>query len=193
MSHVVEAARSGRAKCRACREPIVKGELRFGERSPSAMAPGEETTMWYHLRCAAIRRPALLQPLLAEHAAALSDRPDKAVIEALVAAGTAAPELTGVLHAERASSGRAHCQGCKETIARGELRIGLERDLEGGMAGVSWVHARCTGLAGLGAAAEPLLAKLRLTSSSLTPADLDELERLVREGAGASPAPAPAA
>ena len=41
MSHLIEPAASGRAKCRGCQRPIQKDELRFGERVPNPFADGE--------------------------------------------------------------------------------------------------------------------------------------------------------
>jgi len=48
---VVEAARSGRAKCRICRSQIAKGEVRIGV-PPDDDAFGS-SVRWYHLDCAA--------------------------------------------------------------------------------------------------------------------------------------------
>ena len=56
MPHVVEYASSGRAKCRGCDAKIAKGELRFGERQPNAFGDGE-MTLWFHVPCAAFKRP----------------------------------------------------------------------------------------------------------------------------------------
>ena len=60
MAHVMESAKTGRAKCRGCDRRIEKGEIRFGERVPNAFGEGE-TTLWFHVRCAAYKRP---QPFL---------------------------------------------------------------------------------------------------------------------------------
>ena len=40
MPHVIEAAPTGRAKCRGCGRAIARGELRFGERLPNAYGEG---------------------------------------------------------------------------------------------------------------------------------------------------------
>src|SRR6187401_3812779 len=62
MPHVIERASSGRAKCRAYGGKITSGELRFGERLPNPFSEeGGEMTHWFHLWCAAYRRP---EPLL---------------------------------------------------------------------------------------------------------------------------------
>src|SRR5262245_31578888 len=59
-SHVIEPASTGRAKCRGCGERIAAGEMRFGESAPNPFGEGE-TTQWFHLECAAFKRP---DPLL---------------------------------------------------------------------------------------------------------------------------------
>src|SRR6478736_6926755 len=56
MPHVIEPATSARAKCRGCDQKIDKGELRFGERQPNAFGEGE-MTLWFHVPCAAFKRP----------------------------------------------------------------------------------------------------------------------------------------
>src|SRR5947207_3050798 len=56
MPHVMEPATSARATCRGCNQKIAKGELRFGERQPNAFGEGE-MTLWFHLACAAYKRP----------------------------------------------------------------------------------------------------------------------------------------
>ena len=56
MAHVIEPASSGRAKCRGCGERIAKDALRLGERLPNLFGEGE-MTLWFHLPCAAYKRP----------------------------------------------------------------------------------------------------------------------------------------
>jgi hypothetical protein len=58
MPHTIERASSGRAKCRGCGQAIPKDTLRLGERLPNLFADdGGEMTHWYHVACAAYRRP----------------------------------------------------------------------------------------------------------------------------------------
>jgi poly(ADP-ribose) polymerase-like protein len=64
MSHSIEPATSGRAKCRGCGRPIDKGELRLGEQLPNPYAEGE-MTLWFHPTCAAYKRPEALIEALA--------------------------------------------------------------------------------------------------------------------------------
>ncbi len=64
MPHRLEAAPSGRAKCRACQRAIAKGDLRFAEVVPNPVAEGL-TNHFYHPTCAAQRRPEAFLQLLA--------------------------------------------------------------------------------------------------------------------------------
>ena len=66
MAHTIEPASSGRARCRGCGKTIAKAELRFGERLPNPFADGE-MTLWFHLPCAAFRRPESLLEVLADN------------------------------------------------------------------------------------------------------------------------------
>lgn len=174
MADVLEPAASGRAKCRGCGEKIEKGVLRFGEAVPNAYGdPGDETRVWFHVPCAAERRPEKLSPLLGE----APDLPDRATVEDVVRQSLANPKLRSVKRGERSPSGRASCQHCHEKIAKGELRVVVEREGDtASMAMTSFVHARCA--AGhLGR--DGLVAKLRRAKSELLPSDLAELESLI--------------
>src|SRR5690606_22843160 len=66
MPHVMESAKTGRAKCRGCDRRIEKGDIRFGERVPNVFGEGE-TTLWFHLRCGAYKRPEPFLETLASH------------------------------------------------------------------------------------------------------------------------------
>ncbi len=138
MAHLIEAASSGRAKCRSCDQPIAKGELRFGERQPNAFGDGE-MTLWFHLRCGAYSRP---EPFLEAQSSAPSD----AGLEPLAAAARFGIEHRRVprLHgAERAASGRAHCRSCRELIGKGEWRLPLVFFEDYRFSPGGYVHTRC--------------------------------------------------
>ena len=45
MPHVFEPAATGRSKCRGCKQPLGKGELRFGEGLPNPFGEGEVTPL----------------------------------------------------------------------------------------------------------------------------------------------------
>lgn len=127
MPHVIEHAASGRAKCRGCGRAIDKGELRFGESVPNAFGDGE-TTLWFHLRCAAYKRPEpFLEVLRGDVPAQISDD-EFGVARALEAAaefGIAHRRVPRVDKADRAPTGRARCRSCREMIGKGSWRIGL--------------------------------------------------------------------
>ena len=58
LSPILEEAKTGRSKCRTCRQGIAKGELRFGEPAPNPYSEtGEMTLIWHHPLCAAKKKP----------------------------------------------------------------------------------------------------------------------------------------
>lgn len=173
MPHVVERAPTGRAKCRGCGRPIAAGDRRFGERLPNpfADAEGAEMTHWFHLPCAAFKRP---EPLLA----ALEADPGDLDAEGL--AWLTGEARLGLEHhrvprvdaASRAPSGRAACRACREPIPKGSWRLGLVYYEDGRFAPSGYIHAACAAEY-LGTTA--ILARLREFSPALGPADWTEL------------------
>jgi hypothetical protein len=137
MPHTIEAATSARAKCRGCDQKIAKDELRFGERQPNAFGEGE-MTLWFHLPCAAYKRP---EPFL--EVAARSGVPGAAELIPAAEAGIAHRRLPRVNGAERASTGRARCRSCRELIEQGAWRIALTFFEEYRFTPSGFVHACC--------------------------------------------------
>lgn len=138
MVHALEPATTGRAKCRGCQQKIEKGELRFGERVPNPFGEGEATN-WYHVACAAARRPEAFLSVFPEHASL----PERDLLRTQAEVGVEHPRLSDVVRAERSPTGRARCRACRELIDKDALRIALER-IEDGMSSPSgFVHARC--------------------------------------------------
>ncbi|HSO39969.1 MAG TPA: hypothetical protein VLT33_45895 [Labilithrix sp.] len=143
MAHTIEVAKSGRAGCRTCRNPIAKGELRFGEESANAFGePGDMSYRWHHLKCAASKLPDELKTALAVHEGEIPDREelDKLMAEAVANKPPPFP------YADRAPTGRARCQACGEAIAKGALRVAIERELDRGMGatkGAGYLHPAC--------------------------------------------------
>ena len=174
MAHVIEAASSGRAKCRSCDQPIAKGELRFGERQPNAFGEGE-MTLWFHLPCGAYSRP---EPFLEAQGAA----PPEAQLEHLATAARfgighrRVPRLHG---AERATSGRAHCRSCRELIAKGEWRLPLVFFEDYRFNPGGYVHAGC---ARSYFETTDLLDRVRHFSPELREADLAEVAAAIAAG-----------
>jgi hypothetical protein len=144
MSHLIETAASGRAKCRACEQAIAKGELRFGERQPNAFGEGE-MTLWFHPRCAAYKRPEPFLEALAGAGPGVS-RSDVAEADELEAAaqfGIAHRRVPRIDGADRAPTGRARCRHCKELIDKGTWRIALVFFEEYRFQPSGYIHAAC--------------------------------------------------
>jgi hypothetical protein len=141
MAHVIEPAASGRAKCRGCGERILAGNLRFGERLPNPFADeNAEMTHWYHLRCAALRRPEPVVETLEASDAALPDREALLTDARLGVAHHRLPRLSTVA---RATSGRAACRQCREPIAKDDWRISLVFYEDGRFNPAGFVHLAC--------------------------------------------------
>lgn len=173
MPHVLEPAASGRAKCRGCARSIEQGALRFGERQPNAFGEGE-MTLWFHLDCAAYKRPEPLLELLATPPdAAAQLQPDAlARLRAAAEHGIAHRRLPRIDGAERAATGRARCRHCRELIERGEWRIPLVFFEEYRFAPSGFVHAACVPAY---FETSDVLARVRHFNPALTDADTAEL------------------
>lgn len=177
MAHTIEIAKSGRAGCRTCRQPIAKGELRFGEETPNAFGDaGEMTFRWHHLKCAATKLPTELKGALDAYT---GEVPGRAEIDALIATAEASrpPPFP---HADRAPTGRAKCLACGEPLAKGALRVAIEREIERGMTtqkGAGYLHPACAApyVEEKGMTHDELTAALQKNTRGLTDADLAEL------------------
>lgn len=139
MGHTLEQATSGRAKCRACTQPIAKGELRLGERLPNPFGEGE-MTLWYHPACAAYKRPEVALEVLAASGALL---PERATLEEAAQRSAAHRRLPRIDGAERAKTGQAKCRHCHEAIARGGWRVRLSFFEDGRFSPGGLVHLTC--------------------------------------------------
>jgi hypothetical protein len=170
MPHTIEHASSGRALCRGCGQKIAKGDQRFGERLPNPYADeGGEMTHWFHMRCAAYRRPeALLESL----AAATEPIADQAQLKAEAQRGVTHRRLPRISTASLAPTGRATCRACKEAIAKDTWRIALVFYEDGRFAPSGFIHAACVGVH---METTDVLDRIRHFSPELTPADLEQL------------------
>ena len=169
----IEIATSARAKCRGCEQGIAKDELRFGERQPNAFGEGE-MTLWFHLPCAAYKRPV---PFL--EVAAASGEPAAAALIPAAEFGAAHRRVPRVNGAERAPTGRARCRSCRELIEKDAWRISLTFFEEFRFAASGFVHAAC--------AAQyfetiDVVDRIEHFSPALDAAALDELRVALREG-----------
>ena len=139
MPDSIQAAPTGRAKCRGCGKAIAKGELRFGETGPNSFGEGEATS-WFHLACSALMRPEKLLPVLEATAERL---PERDWLEATARVGVEHHRLPRLVRVERASSGRATCRSCRELIAKGEWRFVLQMFEEARPNPIGTIHVSC--------------------------------------------------
>ena len=176
MAHTIEDAKSNRSTCRTCHKLIDKGVTRFGFEGQQ-FDEGKPSYMWHHLTCAAAKMPNPVRETLATFTGTIANR---AEIDAILAAppGKAASGAPKSFpFAEKASTGRAKCMGCENTIEKGTFRIGVERDIEvmGVMRkGPGYYHPGCASELG-----EGLADKLKANSSELTPAEIDEVSGML--------------
>ena len=175
MTEVIEVAKTGRARCRTCRQTIDKGALRFGEEQPSAFSD-EMQMAWHHLACAARKRPVQVREALSRFE---GEVPGREEIEKLLS--SADETAVAYPYAERAPTGRSKCLHCGNPIAKDALRVAVEREVEvGGMtrAGAGYLHPGCarpfTGT-------EDLAERLAKNSRKLSDADRDELTQALSE------------
>lgn len=181
MGHTIEIAASGRAKCRGCDRKIEKGTLRFGERQPNAFGEGE-MTLWFHLACAAYKRPEPLLEALSGAAPASGSRagaavPDAGALESIARQGLAHRRLPRVAGAERAPTGRARCRSCRELIEKGSWRLALVFFEEYRFQPSGYIHAGC---AADYLETTDLIDRLRYFSPELTDRDMEALEDALR-------------
>lgn len=139
MAHVIEPASSARAKCRGCGARIAAGELRFGEHLPNPFAEGE-IVQWFHLDCAAYKRP---EPFLETLEAWTEPLADGERLASEARRGIAHRRLPRANGAQRSPSGRALCRSCRTNIEKGAWRIALVFYEEGRFAPAGFIHARC--------------------------------------------------
>lgn len=172
MEPSLEPAASGRSKCRGCGGGIPKGELRLGERLPNPFADEGELTLWFHPACAALKRPEAFLEAVDLHRDAAGTLEDLAGLREEAERGRTLRRLPRVAGAERATSGRARCRGCKEPIAKGAWRLRLVFFEEGRFHPSGFAHAAC---AGAYFETTQLLGRLRRLSPELDGSALGEL------------------
>ena len=97
-------------------------------------------TIWYHLKCAAYRRP---EPFLEALLAVDQGLDDQYMLRSAAEFSLAHRRVCRIGGVERSSSGRARCRACRELIARDILRIPLLFYEEGLFAASGFVHVTC--------------------------------------------------
>jgi hypothetical protein len=165
---------------------ISAGDVRLGERLPNPFAEGEnvEMTHWFHVRCAAFKRPEPFVAALNDPVAAELLGEDGASLEQHARLGVAHRRLARVDAASRAPSGRALCRACKNRIEKDSWRIALVWYEDGRFVPSGYLHLKC--------AADYLetpevLVRLRYFSPALGEADFAEIEAGLAGGADADP------
>lgn len=178
MPHVIERAATGRAKCRGCQNRIAAGELRFGERLPNPYAEEDagEMTHWFHLACAAYKRPASFLETLTTTAETIENRD---TLEREARLGVAHRRLPRVNTAERAATGRAVCRACQKTLQKAAWRITLVYYEDGRFVPSGFIHLGC---------ARPyletteIIGRLQHFTPGLTEADVSEIQAELAAG-----------
>jgi hypothetical protein len=141
MPHTIEPAKTGRAKCRGCNEPIAAGTLRLGERVPNPFGDeGSETTLWFHVPCAAFLRPEAFVEVVAQTTETI---PDRATLEHEAQLAVAHRRLARATTAGRAPTGRATCRSCKQLIEKDAWRIALLYFEDSRFSPSGFIHVRC--------------------------------------------------
>jgi hypothetical protein len=174
MAHVLEHASSGRAKCRGCDRKIAKGELRFGEKAPNAFGEGE-MTLWFHLPCAAYKRPEPFLELLGGVEAEEVSADETSAAHALKPAaefGVAHRRLPRLDKVDRAPTARATCRHCREPLEKDSWRVGLVFFEEYRFQPSGFIHARC---AKEYFGTTDLLERILHFNPALTPAELEAI------------------
>jgi bifunctional polynucleotide phosphatase/kinase len=160
--------------CRGCSGKIASGALRFGERLPNPYGDeGGEMTHWFHLTCAAYRRP---EPFLETLAATETDVPDRGQLTERGLLGITHRRLPRISTAGRASSGRATCRACKEPIAKDTWRIALVFYDDGRFAPSGFIHCSCVQSY---LETTDIMDRVRHFSPELTADDLEEFRSAV--------------
>lgn len=181
MGHIIEPAKSGRAKCRSCKKAIEKGALRLGEETLDPFGSGGTTHVWHHVECAAEKKPDELKAAMADFAGEI---PGKANLEKTLAESQKKLPPGTFPYAEKAPTGRSKCMACEESIEKDTLRIAVEREVDTGTfktKGPGYLHPMCaadfTGDSGM-------FAKVKANSRELTKDQLAELEAALGGGDG---------
>ena len=126
-------------------------------------------THWFHLLCAAYRRP---EPLLETLATTEGPIADVELLMQQAQLGVTHRRLPRVSTAGRASSGRAACRACKEPIAKDTWRIALVFYDDGRFVPSGFIHAACTAPY---IETTDILERVKHFSPELIATDLEEL------------------
>ena len=181
MAHTIEVAKSGRASCRTCKQNIAKDDLRFGEEFVNQFSDSGGTSYrWHHLPCAAKKLPMALKGALEVYE---GEVPNRVELDATIETSKAKAKPAAFPYADRAATARSKCIVCHEPIAKGELRVAIEREIDTGMMqtkGAGYMHLACTpswldGETAGEMTGESLLQGIQANSTAIDDAALAEL------------------
>lgn len=181
MAHIIEPAKSGRAKCRSCKKAIEKGALRLGEEILDPFGSGGTTHVWHHVECAAEKKPDELKAAMAGYEGEI---PQRAELEKTLAESRKKLPPGTFPYAENAPSGRSRCMACEENIEKDTLRIAIEREVDTGTfktKGAGYLHPMC---AADYTGDDAMFPKVKENSRELTSTQLEELETALGNGGG---------
>lgn len=181
MAHIIEPAKSGRAKCRSCKKAIEKGALRLGEETLDPFGSGGTTHVWHHVECAAEKKPDELKAAMAGYE---GEVPDRAKLETAISESQKKLPPGTFPYAEVAPTGRSRCMACEENIEKDTLRVAVEREVDTGTfktKGPGYLHPMC---AADYSGDDAMFPKVKENSRSLTQGQLEELETALGSGGG---------
>jgi hypothetical protein len=128
-------------------------------------------THWFHIACAAYRRP---EPFLEALAATTADVPDREGLQREAQLGVTHRRLPRVSTAGRATTARAACRECKEKIEKDAWRIALLYYEDGRFSPSGFVHVGC---AAKYFETTGIIPRLQHFSPALSADDLQEISR----------------
>jgi len=144
--------------------------------NPFSDEEGAERSVWFHLDCGAYKRPEVLLAALEGHPEPIEGR---AELEQAARFGLEHRRLPRLDGAERASSARAKCRHCKETIDKDAWRLRIVYFEEGMVSPGGFIHATCS---------KPyfettdIMERVRHFSPDLAASDLAEIGRTLGAG-----------
>ncbi|KAF9608108.1 hypothetical protein IFM89_006035 [Coptis chinensis] len=139
-----EYAKSSRASCRTCKNPITKELLRFGKMVQSSQFDGL-MPMWNHAACI-LRKANQIKSLDDVEGIDSLRWEDQEKIRKYIEGGVSTSSITTVADnvggIEVSQTSRATCRRCTQKIMKGEARISTKPEGQGAR-GVAWHHASC--------------------------------------------------
>lgn len=94
-------------------------------------------TLWYHLKCAAYKRPEAFM------AALPAELPERQALERAAQSSLAFRRIPRIHGAERSPTSQARCRHCHEAIEKGSWRIRIAYYEEGRFSPGGFLHLAC--------------------------------------------------